>query len=124
MKALRGRLITAIGILVSIATLAAFAKAFIDSVSTTGIARLIDEHWIGMLASIGIYLVAFAPMTFGWILLARASGIVAPPGALTRIFLVSQIAKYLPGNVGHFLGRVYMSSRCGIAPARTPWIPA
>lgn len=119
MTALRGRIATVIGVLVTIAALGAFAKAFIDSVSTTDIGRLIGDHWIGMLASAGIYLAAFAPMTLGWIVLARTSGIAAPAGALTRIFLVSQIAKYLPGNVGHLLGRMYMSSRYGIAPVRT-----
>ncbi|MER9437165.1 lysylphosphatidylglycerol synthase domain-containing protein [Mesorhizobium sp. M0618] len=51
-------------------------------------------------------------LVFG--MFAKALGARLPPSRLLHIFLVSQIGKYLPGNVGQYLGRFYLSGKHGV----------
>lgn len=113
------RLITAAGIIVTLAATGAFAKALASAVAAIDANRLADAVLPAFLAPLGLYLVAYAAMTSSWLFLAGRAGMNAPPLVLIRIYLISQIAKYLPGNIGHFVGRVYMANRHGIPPERT-----
>jgi len=45
---------------------------------------------------------------------AKALNVRLPLARLLHIFLVSQIGKYLPGNIGQYLGRFYLSGKHGI----------
>lgn len=49
-----------------------------------------------------------------WQLALRYCGVSLSFLAATGIILVSQFAKYLPGNVGHHVGRVLLAKRAGI----------
>lgn len=54
-----------------------------------------------------------------WKLLLRDQGVGLPYGQALQIIAVSQMGKYLPGNVGHFAGRVLLGSQAGIPAGKT-----
>jgi glycosyltransferase 2 family protein len=110
----KGPFARSIGLLLSIATLGFFAFLVANTVTAADAVALLSQHWTLVGATIGIYLLAYLPMTAAWILLARSSGAEARASTLTRILLVSQIAKYLPGNVGQFLGRAWIGQQAGV----------
>ncbi|MCU0957515.1 MAG: flippase-like domain-containing protein [Hydrogenophaga sp.] len=49
-----------------------------------------------------------------WMLLLRDQSIRLPVGQAMQIVAISQIGKYLPGNVGHFAGRAVMGRTAGV----------
>lgn len=49
-----------------------------------------------------------------WQLLLRDHDITVSRSKIQEIFLVAQFGKYLPGNVGQHVGRVYMAREAGI----------
>ncbi|WP_143750514.1 lysylphosphatidylglycerol synthase domain-containing protein [Mesorhizobium sp. WSM4304] len=51
-------------------------------------------------------------LAFG--MFSKAFGVRLPPSRLLYIFLVSQIGKYIPGNVGQYVGRFYLSGKHGV----------
>ncbi len=68
---------------------------------------------------------ALAPMTLAyvtaalaWIALLRSFGVHAAPLSTAGAYLAAQVGKYLPGNVGHYVGRVVLGTRVGL-PAST-----
>jgi glycosyltransferase 2 family protein len=110
----KGPLARTAGLLLSIATLGLFALLVAKTVSAEDAFALLSRHWVLVVATVCIYLLAYLPMTAAWILLARSSGAAARSPILVRILLVSQIAKYLPGNVGQFLGRAWIGQQAGV----------
>lgn len=49
-----------------------------------------------------------------WMLLLRDQGVRLSPAAAFRMVGMSQVAKYLPGNVGHLVGQVALASAAGV----------
>ncbi|MCU0761876.1 MAG: lysylphosphatidylglycerol synthase domain-containing protein [Hydrogenophaga sp.] len=49
-----------------------------------------------------------------WTLLLRDQGVHLPLTKAVQIVAVSQIGKYLPGNVGHFAGRAVLAQQAGV----------
>src|SRR5947199_4819139 len=68
-------------------------------------------------AGVGLYEVALLTAAISWYLLLRAAG--ERPGftTLLAINLLSQVAKYVPGNVAHYAGRAALARRAGLATA-------
>ena len=64
------------------------------------------------------YLAAYSIQAFAWHLLLRAMGVEVPARRSMGIYFTTQIAKYLPGNVGQHVGRVYLSSANGLPAMR------
>lgn len=64
------------------------------------------------------YLAAYSILAFAWHLLLRAMGVEVPATKSMGIYFTTQIAKYLPGNVGQHVGRVYLSSANGLPAMR------
>ena len=80
-----------------------------------------DIEWTGVSISavsfgIALYVVAIFIWGAGWVVLLRA--LDEDVGWLTGIVVIgiSQVAKYLPGNVAHHIGRVALSDLCGLRP--------
>lgn len=63
--------------------------------------------------SIGAYMLAYLAAAMGWHVLMRIIEAKASPLASLGIFTTSQFAKYLPGNIGHHAGRIFLSTRYG-----------
>jgi glycosyltransferase 2 family protein len=111
---LRGPTAKRIGLAGCIVALTFFAHALVTAVAQADVERLLSQHGLALLVAALLYGLAYVPMTRAWIVLARVAGAEPEPRALTAIFLTSQIAKYLPGNVAQFIGRAYAGHCIGI----------
>lgn len=58
-------------------------------------------------------------MVVGWRILLRHLGHPLPTRALAGVLCITQIAKYLPGNIGHHVGRVTLAHRSLALPIST-----
>ena len=114
-----GRLL---GSAISAVAIAAFAVALSRVFSAPDAAALLVRHWDALLLAMALYLATYVPMAAAWLVLARAVGAGADRRAMVRIYLVSQVGKYLPGNVGHLLGRAWLAERVGVPLRLTAWI--
>jgi hypothetical protein len=70
-----------------------------------------------MVRSWGVLAVAHLTAALGWVALLRCFGVGIPARTGGGVYLLAQFAKYLPGNVGHYVGRVVLGTRHGIAGA-------
>lgn len=110
----RGPTAKRLGLVGSIAALAFFLRSLVAAFAEVDLGLLLSKHWLALLAAALLYALAYVPMTRAWILLAATAGAKAAPRALAAVFLTSQIAKYLPGNIAQFLGRAYAGHRIGV----------
>lgn len=68
-------------------------------------------------ASVGLYQLALAGGAAAWTVLLAATGERPRYLPVLAVQLVSQAAKYLPGNVAQYAGRTVLAARLGHAPA-------
>ena len=64
--------------------------------------------------AMGLYLIMVLTGAVAWFLLLRSTGAAASPVAVLAIWGQAQAGKYLPGNVGQYLGRAALARRHGI----------
>lgn len=64
-----------------------------------------------ILAASGLYILAFVALVLAWNMICLGVTREKRFKLYAKINLMSQIAKYLPGNVGHILGRIYLWNR-------------
>lgn len=69
-------------------------------------------------ASIGSYMAAYLAAAMGWQMLLMVVETKANPLLSVGIFTTSQFAKYLPGNIGHHAGRVFLSTKYGYSGSK------
>jgi hypothetical protein len=69
-------------------------------------------------AATGLYLVTMVVGATVWFLLLRSTGTAAGLRAVFSVWGIAQVGKYLPGNVGQYLGRAALAQRQGIP---VPW---
>ena len=74
--------------------------------------------WVIALAALGA-LTSVPLIALMWQLLLRDQGVRLPYRQSLQIIAVSQMGKYLPGNVGHFAGRVLLGSQAGVPAGKT-----
>jgi uncharacterized membrane protein YbhN (UPF0104 family) len=72
-----------------------------------------------LLAACGIYILTYFTATLAWLFSYRALGIRLRALHALKIILLSQFAKYLPGNVGHHVGRTLLAERYGLTISAT-----
>ena len=75
--------------------------------------------WLSMVVAVVGTLGTVLLIALMWRLLLRDQGVHLPYRQALQIVAVSQMGKYLPGNVGHFVGRVLLGSRAGIPAGKT-----
>lgn len=103
-----------IGAVLSLAAIVFFLIAFQNVTSLEEFMVFFAKHSSAILLCLAIYGLAHIPMIWAWIALVERAGMSASRLALARIFLVSQFGKYLPGNVGQFFGRAFMTSQINL----------
>jgi glycosyltransferase 2 family protein len=111
-----GRLTRIIGLLVvaaSVAYLVALARQAADLPRL----RWDGPSLAGFAASVGLYQVALAGGAVAWTVLLAATGERPRLRSVLAVQLLSQPAKYLPGNVAQYAGRTVLAARQGHAPA-------
>jgi uncharacterized membrane protein YbhN (UPF0104 family) len=77
--------------------------------------RIHQAGWIYLAMALGVTLLAhtWSGWVWSWILYEFNQPVKA--AWAIRVFLKTNIAKYLPGNVWHFYGRVWAASKAGIS---------
>lgn len=70
---------------------------------------------LALAALVTCHAAAGAILALAWASLLRHLGVAAPDAWAFRVYGTSQIAKYLPGNVFHFLGRQAIATADGYA---------
>lgn len=76
-------------------------------------------HWGGAAMAIGLFSVSLVVFSIGvvgaiWYMLLRDNGLSTSWRQAQIIFAIAQFGKYLPGNVGQHVGRVFMAREIGI----------
>lgn len=69
----------------------------------------------GLVLAVAVYQLTFLSAAAAWRLLLAQLGEPIPFVAAFSILARSQVAKYLPGNVGHYVGRVVLARGRGLA---------
>ena len=98
------------------------AGAVLLVASLVFVGRHLAAHWPGEvrfpLATLalagGLYALTHLTTTLGWLGIIRACGHHLPLREGFAISLVSQAAKYIPGNVAHHLGRAALAKQAGL----------
>lgn len=73
--------------------------------------------WVSLAGAFAILLAGALLSAVNWRLLLRGLGQLPFRWSAEAVFLSTQVAKYLPGNVGHFIGRVALARARGFGGA-------
>ncbi len=101
------------------ATLAVLGLAYLAAFGMRHASALPEIRWdarrvAGLALAVGLYELTLLSGASAWHLLLRAAGEKPRFAAGLGILAVSQAAKYLPGNVGHYVGRVALARDAGL----------
>ncbi|MEP3050497.1 MAG: lysylphosphatidylglycerol synthase domain-containing protein [Erythrobacter sp.] len=107
-----------VGLLLAIVGLIFFVREVSLHVGIADLGAAITAYRETIFIALLGYIAAFIPMVAAWHIIQRACGGTFGAVQSARIFLISQFAKYLPGNVGHLIGRVVLAKAAGM-PAKT-----
>jgi len=78
----------------------------------------LDAGWL--YASFFVYLLSFMLAGYIWLLCLRTVGDRTSFQNVMWIALTSQIAKYIPGNFAHFVGKAMLALKVGISVKKVP----
>ena len=94
-------------------TLFFLLKAFKDHWRQVAAVRIDGEGWL--LLVIALFVTLCAHTWSGWVWTWILKSLRQPLGGVEaiRVYLITNIAKYLPGNVWHFYGRISAVSKAG-----------
>jgi hypothetical protein len=70
--------------------------------------------WLAMVGTVACMLINLSMGGLMWKALLKDQGTAIPTITAIRIVFVSQVGKYLPGNVGHLVGQVGLASAVGV----------
>lgn len=70
--------------------------------------------WLAMTATVFCMFVNLVCGGLMWMALLRDQGVRLPAATAFRIVGMAQVAKYLPGNVGHLVGQITLASAAGV----------
>jgi uncharacterized membrane protein YbhN (UPF0104 family) len=107
-----------VGALLSIACLGYFAFATYRVFAAESFSLAQSQTLKGVPLAVVLFMFAYAAFAGTWHCLLRLFGLNAPLSRVFGIYLTTQIAKYLPGSVGHHVGRVYLTSKYGLPAFR------
>lgn len=109
------RWLTWLGVLISISC----AVYFAGTVATHWRSLAQIPMHSGIIAAMGvaslIYMASYMVSARAWQLSMLSLSAVVPYLGAARMLMLSQFAKYLPGNVGHHVGRVILARNAGLS---------
>lgn len=105
---------TVVGTVIGLACLVFFAEQLHEQWSRIRHIPLDLTLIAAVAAATCIYVATYVAATATWKCCLRVLRVPISFKAAARTVLLSQFAKYLPGNVGHHIGRVYMAKQQGI----------
>jgi len=105
------------GMAISLLCLAYVAIKVVEAWQSIGSGLVLPVAFTKVGAALIPILLGYMTAALAWVVLVRALGLPLSPLTGAGIYLTTQIAKYLPGNVGHYAGRVALSMQRGYPPA-------
>jgi hypothetical protein len=103
------------------------ASVLILIVATSFLAQAVEQHWAevpeirwtqgAVYALLGTIVLVLFNLGLGglmWKALLKDQGVVIPVATSFQIVGMSQVGKYLPGNIGHLVGQVGLAKDAGI----------
>lgn len=108
------RILTVAGLFVSLACAFFFFRSVAHHWSALNQVNWNHRVWSSLTLALAIYISTYALVSFAWGRSLKALGHPLRYHTTLRIMLLSQFAKYLPGNVGHHVGRILLAKREGL----------
>ena len=106
-----------LGLLVSLGCLGYFALTATASFKAANTHIDLQSALLAVLGALPPYALGYLAFAGIWHLLLAGVGVRTRFGDSAGIFFTSQFGKYLPGNVAHHAGRIYLAHRFGYATA-------
>ena len=112
---MKRRLLHLLNILVGVVAVGGFALYAIRMAKTVDMRHLAEGPAVLGIAAMAVASALIIPISaFAWKHLLDSCGVHAHWGGLARIMGVTQLGKYLPGNIAQHIGRLGMSVKAGI----------
>ncbi|MCC3518101.1 MULTISPECIES: UPF0104 family protein [unclassified Microcoleus] len=92
------------------------AKAFVTHWREVANIRIRAESFPLLAIALGVTLLSLIFVGWVWMLILREFRQSVNAAWAIQVFLKTNIAKYLPGNIWHFWGRILEAKKAGIAP--------
>ncbi|HEY9850915.1 MAG TPA: UPF0104 family protein [Leptolyngbyaceae cyanobacterium] len=115
MKQIRSRLKPYLRWLVIGMALFFLTKAFKDRAAEIAAIRISSAGWVNLAIATGVTVLAHIWSGWVWSWVLRELHQPVDGFWSTRIYLKTNIAKYLPGNVWHFYGRIKAATEIGVS---------
>jgi glycosyltransferase 2 family protein len=109
------RVYVLLGIALTALSMAYFASAIAQHWQSMKSIQLLPATFVACACAALIYASTYIATSKAWQLSLRSIGVRITLASSIRILTVAQFAKYLPGNVGHHVGRVLLAKKAGIA---------
>lgn len=125
-RPLNKRILSGVGRVLGVVVVIAACIFVVDRIVSAPVWAVVKAGRDGLALSVAAGAVAYALSAFllaaGWLVLLRACGAGdVPVGPGISIYGRSQLAKYIPGNVFHFVGRHVMGRRQGFGHGEMLW---
>lgn len=108
------KLLTLAGLAVSLLCIYFFVTAVARHWSAIAVASWGITVWGSICLAVLLYMASYGIVAYAWGYSLKAVGYPLPYRSSLDILAISQFAKYLPGNVGHHVGRVVLAKREGL----------
>ena len=113
------RLMPYLGAIIAIASLSFVGQKIMKNVHELAQGQLFSPHVILSIVVLACLYAMFSnALGVAWRLLLQAEEVTLPKNIALSIFGKSQIAKYLPGNVFHMVGRQVLAANAGCSQAK------
>ena len=101
---------------ISVALASYFVYFSIDALRQYGASIVLTSDLIvAMVVASFLYAMCIPVSGWAWHILLRGLGVTWRPGALSAIMGITQLAKYVPGNIGQHVGRTALSLAKGMS---------
>lgn len=110
------------GFLLLATCLTYFGSFFLDNISSLQDISIVTDHVFVVAIAVAIIAVSntILPAYCWWLLVNPIQNSIKPSQSIW-IYAYTQIGKYIPGNVGHHLGRVFVASSLGFDRKVIAW---
>lgn len=109
------RLLSWVGLVISLSCIAFFVVSTAPHWQAISTSDWSAKTWAVIGLAFCFYVATYASATLAWQISLRIAGKSVEYAKLAPALLLSQFAKYLPGNVGHHVGRVILAQRMGLS---------
>ena len=117
------------GGVLTVGCLSALASVLAQAGTWSALVEVIAHHWLALAGLVAAYMGLVGLQALAWWRLLVATAGAARAGLSVGIFSLTQLGKYLPGNVGHFVFRYALTRASGTPRAATlaasalePWL--